>query len=268
MIDKLKDLKNLLKTLNIDWNELFEAKFNSKTFTFPLYFGVYRVIYKPGYVNAETNYKARLKGLIKHLDGLHLTSTTAIKCLEKIKVFQENLEIVDFRSEVFKEDCRKSLLKYIRRLTRIRSVGKRDGIQEFETLVDPKEFKVINKFYHQLNPFNYSHPYLTHLFYATNEELKTLLVDDAKRKALRYINGIFELTAYIARTEGPRRNNKRALSYRYLLIEGNPGLDNNESIIFGGGRFDTSAGGGVLESWALDNNGTWKYKETFNHWRS
>jgi len=58
------------------------------------------------------------------------------------------------------------------------------------------------------------------------------------------------------------------LSYRYLLMEGNPGLKNNESIIFGGGRFDTSAGGGVLESWALDNNGAWKYKETFDHWRS
>jgi hypothetical protein len=228
---------------------------------------VYRVIYKPGYGNAETNYKARLKGLIKHLDGLHLTSTTAIKCLEKIKVFQENLEIVDFKSEAFKEDCRKSLLKYIRRLTRIRFVGKRDGIKEFETLVDPKDFKIINKFYHQLNPFKYSYSYLTHFFYISDTDIKILLVDDTKRKALRHL-GVFELTSYIARLEWPRRKHKTALAYRYLLMEGNPGLKNNESIIFGGGRFDTSAGGGVLESWALDNYGAWKYKETFNHWIS
>jgi hypothetical protein len=52
MNSKLEDLKNLLKTLKIDWNDLFEAKFNSKTYTPPFYFGVYRVIYKPGYENA------------------------------------------------------------------------------------------------------------------------------------------------------------------------------------------------------------------------
>jgi hypothetical protein len=50
-------------------------------------------------------------------------------------------------------------------------------------------------------------------------------------------------------------------------MEGNPGLKNKESIIYGGGSLDTSAGGGVMESWALDNAGDWKYKETFDHWR-
>jgi hypothetical protein len=40
MSSKVKDLKQLLKTLNIDWNDLFEAKFNSKTYTPPFYFGV------------------------------------------------------------------------------------------------------------------------------------------------------------------------------------------------------------------------------------
>ena len=268
MNNKLGDLKNLLKTLNLDWNDLFEAKFNSKTFTPPFYFGVYRVIYNRGYENAEANYIARLHGLIAHLESLHLTSPIAIICLEKIKAFQEKRVIVDFRSEVFKEDCRKSLLKHIRRLTRKRSVGKRNEIQEFETLVDPKEFKVINKFCHQLSPFNYSYSYLTHFFYISDTDIKTLLVDDTKRKVVRHLGGIFELTSYIARLERPRRNYKRALAYRYLLMEGNPGLKNKESIIFGGGRFDTSAGSGVLESWALDNNGAWKYKETFNHWRS
>jgi hypothetical protein len=268
MTDKLEDLKNLLKTLKIEWNDLFEAKFNSKTLNPPLYFGIYRVIYKRGYENAETNYTGRLNGLIAHLEGLHLTSPLAIKCLEKIKVFQENLEIVNFRSEVFKADCRASLLKHIRPLIRTRSLGKKDGTEEFETLVDQKEFKIINKFYHQLNPFNYSHSFLTHFFYISDIDIKTLLVDDTKRKAVRHLDDIFELTSYIADLERPRRKHKTALAYRYLLMEGNPGLKNNESIIFGGGRFDTSAGGGVLESWALDNNGTWKYKETFNHWRS
>ena len=268
MIDKLKDLKNLLKTLNTDWNDLFEAKFNSKTFTTPFYFGVYRVIYKRGYENAETNYIGRLNGLISHLESLHLTSPTAIKCLEKIKTFQEKGVTVDFRSEAFKEDCRKSLLKHIRRLTRTRFVGKRDGIEEFETLVDPNEFKIINKFCHQLSPFNYSYSYLTHFLYISDTDIKTLLVDDTKRKVVRNLGDIFELTSYIAELERPRRKHKTALAYRYLLMEGNRGLKNNESIIFGGGRFDTSAGGGVLEVWALDKNGAWKYKETFNHWRS
>jgi hypothetical protein len=50
-------------------------------------------------------------------------------------------------------------------------------------------------------------------------------------------------------------------------MEGNPGLKNKESIIYGGGSLDTSTGGGVMESWALDNAGDWKYKETFDHWR-
>jgi hypothetical protein len=267
MNNKLGDLKNLLKTLNLDWNDLFEAKFNSKTYTPPFYFGVYRVIYKPGYENAEANYKARLNGLIKHLDSLHLNSPRAIKCLEKIKAFQENLLTVNFRSEEFKADCRASLLKHIRPLTRTPFIGKRNEIQNIEMLVDPKEFKIINKFYHQLNPFKYSYSYLTNFFYISDKEIKTLLVDGTKRKAVRQLDDIFELTSYIADLERPRRKHKTALAYRYLLMEGNPGLKINESIIFGGGRFDTSAGGGVLESWALDNNGAWKYKETFDHWR-
>ena len=120
MNSKIEDLKHLLKTLNIDWNNLFEAKFNSKTFTTPFYFGVYRVMYYRGYENAEKNFKIRLNGLITHLDSLHLNSPRAIKCLEKIKTFQENLLTVDFRSEAFKADCRTSLLKHIRPLTRTR----------------------------------------------------------------------------------------------------------------------------------------------------
>lgn len=267
MNNKLGDLKNLLKTLNLDWNDLFEAKFNSKTFTPPFYFGVYRVIYNRGYENAEANYIARLHGLIAHLESLHLTSPIAIICIEKIKAFQEKRVIVDFRSEVFKEDCRKSLLKHIRRLTRKRSVGKRNEIQEFETLVDPKEFKVINKFCHQLSPFNYSYSYLTHFFYISDTEINTLLVDDTKRKAVRHLGGILELTFYIGRLEWPRRKHKTALAYHYLMMEGNPGLKNKESIIYEGGSFDTSAGGGVMENWALDKKGAWKIKETFNHWR-
>ena len=118
MSSKIEDLKHLFKTLYIDWNDLFNAKLNSKTYTPPFYFGVYRVIYYRGYENAEANYKARLNGLITHLDSLHLNSPRAIKCLEKIKAFQENLLTVDFRSEAFKADCRTSLLKHIRPLTR------------------------------------------------------------------------------------------------------------------------------------------------------
>lgn len=110
MNNKLEDLKELLKTLNIDWNSLFEAKFSSKTFTPPFYFGVYRVMYYRGYENAEKNFKVRLNGLITHLDSLHLISPRAIKCLEKIKAFQENLLTVDFRSEAFKADCRTSII--------------------------------------------------------------------------------------------------------------------------------------------------------------
>jgi hypothetical protein len=256
-----------LDKFKIKKNDLFEAIFNSKTYTPPLYFGVYRVIYKRGYESAEADYKTRLNGLITHLDGLHLNSPRAIKCLEKIKAFKENLVTVDFRSEAFKADCRTLLLKYIRPLTRTRFIGRRNEIQETETIVDPKEFKIINKFYHQLSPFNYSYSYLTHFFFISETDIKTLLVDDTKRKVVRHLGGIGELTSYISRLEWPRRKHKTALAYRYLLMEGNPGLKNKESIIYGGGSLDTSAGGGVMESWALDNAGDWKYKETFDHWR-
>jgi len=266
MNSKIEELRIQLQKEKIDWNDLFDAKFKSKTFTPPLYFGVYRVIYKAGYVNAEANYKARLKKLITHLDNLQLTSPIAIRSLEKIKAFQESLGSVNFRSEAFKASCRLSLLKHIRRLTKTKSVVKRNNVQEFETLVDTKEFKSINTFCHQLSPFNYSYSHLTHFFFISDTEIKTLLVDDSKRKSTRRINGIFELTSYISTLEVPRRKFKRALSYRYLMMEGNPGLNSKESVIFGGGSFDTSAGGGVLESWML-RDGVWKYKETINHWR-
>jgi len=106
MNSKIEDLKQLLKTLNLDWNDLFEAKFNSKTNTPPFYFGVYRVIYYRGYENAEANYKARLNELITHLDSLHLNSLRAIKCLEKIKVFQEMLQqiILKTQKQMFYKD--------------------------------------------------------------------------------------------------------------------------------------------------------------------
>jgi hypothetical protein len=262
MNSKLEDLKYLLKKLNIDWNDLIEEKFNSKTLTPPLYFGVYRVIYNRGYENAEANYRARLNGLIIHLDNLKLTSPVALNCLEKIKAFQVNLLKVDFRSEAFKTDCRTSLLKHIRRLTKTRFFGEKN-----ETLVDPKEFKIINKYCHQLSPINYSYSYLTHFVYISETDIKTLLVDDAKRKAVRHLGGIFELTSYISRLEVPRRNHKTALAYRYLLFEGNLGLNNEESVIYVGGSSDTCSGEGVLERWALDNEVAWKHKESFKHWR-
>ena len=194
MNSKIEDLKHLLKTLNIDWNSLFEAKFNSKTYTSPFYFGVYRVMYYRGYENAEKNFKIRLNGLITHLDTLEITSPIAIKCLVKIKAFQENLLTVYFRSEAFKADCRTSLLKNIRPLTRTRIVGNRNEIQKTETLVDPKEFKLINKLYHQLSPFNYSYSYLTHFFYISDTDITTLLVDDVTNSA----NVDFDLEVYEA----------------------------------------------------------------------
>jgi hypothetical protein len=256
-------IKETFTQHHIKWSRLFDAKINDETLNLPLYLGVYQIKKRRGFENAQKQFNNRLNKLILLLDTITIKVPIVQKSITEIKAFNvRNNQLIDFKSIEFKNDCRISLVK------RLRSIIRKLETEEFESILEPNKIKIIKKFYYQLSPFNYSHPYLTHLFYATNEEVKILLVDDAKRKALRYINGIFELTAYIARAERPRRNNKRALSYRYLLIEENPGLDNNESIIFGGGRFDTSAGGGVLESWALDNNGSWKYKETFNHWRS
>jgi len=127
--------------------------------------------------------------------------------------------------------------------------------------------KVLNKYYFQLNPFNYSQSYLTHFFYLTERGTTKLLVDDTKRKAVRNLGGIFELTSFISRNETPRRKSKTALSFRYILLESNAGLDRNDSIVFCGGSFDTSAGGGVRERWIRNNFGNWEHNESFNHWR-
>jgi hypothetical protein len=263
MISDLGKIKETFTNHHIKWSGLYDAKINEESLNLPLYLGVYQIKKRKGFENAQKQFKNRLNKLILIIDTITFKVPHVQKSITEIKAFNvRNNQIIDFNSIEFKNDCRNSLIKNLRSIIR-----KLEAV-EFETILELNKIKIIKKFYYQLSPFNYSYPFLTHLFYANNEEVKILLVDDAKRKALRYINVIFELTTYIARAERPRRNNKRNLSYRYLLIEGNPGLDNNESIIFGGGRFDTTTGGGVLESWDLDNNGAWKHKDTFNHWRS
>ena len=256
-----KEIKDLFVSNNIDWNSLNEARLGYKPVSGPIYFGVYSVIYKPGCINAEGNYLKKLKNLISFLEGLQLKSTKTLKYFDKIKAFLTSVILIDFNSVKFKEDCRNALLKPLLQLTKIL------GSKKSEILIDQNQIKAINKFFYQLNPFNYFFTYLSHLFYISDKEIKTILIDDSKRKSIREIDNIFQLTSYISRLEIPRRKNKTTLSFKYLILESNPGFNVNESIVYCGCSFDTNAGSGVREGWIIDDAGKWKHNETFNHWR-
>jgi hypothetical protein len=136
-----------------------------------------------------------------------------------------------------------------------------------EPTVGPEAKKIIDRFSHQLNPNNYSYRYLTHFFYVTDEGVKTILVDNSRRKSVRRLDDIFELTGYISDLEVPRRLHRTALSYRYAIFEENPCRNYKQTLIFKGVNYSTSAGHGYLETWQKDQDETWQCRETFDHWR-
>ncbi len=56
-----KEIKHVFASELMKWNPLYEAKFNDKIISTPLYVGVYRNVKKPGYLNAERNFIKRLE---------------------------------------------------------------------------------------------------------------------------------------------------------------------------------------------------------------
>jgi hypothetical protein len=256
----LEGFKEYFNDENMNWSSLYDEVINEKSFTLPFYIGVYRLISRRGFATAEKQFQLRLEELISKLKKIENGNSSRNNTIIQLEQFKaRNNQTIDFKSTSFKEDCRSFLLKPLHKLIR--------SLESKNELVTTKEIRSIKKSVYQLNPFNYSYSYLMHFCYISETGIKTLLKDDSKRKSIRSIDGIFELTTYIAGLEIPRRKQKTALSFRYLIIERNPCLDHAESVIFRGGSFDTSAGGGVKESWFLDNNGSWKHKNTANHWR-
>jgi hypothetical protein len=257
-----ESFKEYFNDEHINWSSLYDEVINEKSFTLPLYLGVYSLITRRGFSTAEKEFQLRLDALISKLKKTENGISSRNNAIIQLEQFKErNKQAIDFKSTFFKEDCRSFLLKPFHKL--IRSLESKN----MDELITTKEIRSLKKSVYQLNPFNYSYAYLRHFCYVSEAGIKTLLKDDSKRKSIRNIDGIFELTTYISGLEIPRRKHKTALSYRYLIMEGDPCLDHTESVIFRGGSFDTSAGGGVKESWFLDNDDSWKHKKTANHWR-
>jgi hypothetical protein len=261
MRNKQDQLKETLTNTNITWSTLYDEKLNVESVNKPFYFGVYRVKERRGFENAQKQFNTRFNKLVIILDKINFAEPSFEKSITKIKGFNSvNKQIIDLKSIEFKDHCRYELLKPLGHIIRkLESKG-------FESLLNPYNLSTIKKIYYQLSPFNYSYSYLTHFFYVTDQGVKNLLRDDAKRKVLRNIDGIFELTSYISGLELPRRTHKTALFYRYLIVEENAGFDKLESIVFTGLNLSTDIGNGSLESWQLDN-GIWKLQATFNQWR-
>ncbi len=258
----VNDLKSILNAHQIEWNPLFDFGVKTK----PFYFGLYKTVHKPGYHSAEKNFEKRLAALIAFLDTLTFSDSSALPQVEKIKSFQAQFNgVVDFHDQAFRNSCR-TLLKPLRRLT-MSSKNKLYRSAPIEPMVGPEAKKIIDRFSHQLNPNNYSYPYLTYFFYVTEEGVNTLLMDNSRRKSVRRLDDIFELTGYISGLEAPRRLHKTALSYRYALFEENPCYCYKQTLTFKGVNYSTNAGVGYQEEWQKDADETWQCRETFDHWR-
>lgn len=258
----MNDLKSILNAHQIEWNPLFDIGEKTK----PFYFGLYKTVYKPGYHSAEKNFEKRLTALIAFLDTLTFSDHSALPQIEKIKSFQAQFNgVIDFHDQAFRNSCI-TVLKPLRRLT-MSSKNKSLRSAPIEPMVGPEAKKIIDRFSHQLNPNNYSYPYLRYFFYVTQEGVNTILMDNSRRKSVRRLDNIFELSSYISGLEAPRRLHKTALSYRYALFEENPCYSYKQTLTFKGVNYSTSAGHGYLETWQKDAYETWQRQETFDHWR-
>jgi hypothetical protein len=262
MSDNTRELKRVLQASGIEWNSLYEQGVKTK----PYYFGIYKTVYKPGFVAAEKLYSKRLQELLDYLDNVTFSNPKAHPYIEKIRGFHNAFNnTVDFNSEAFRNGCR-DLMKPLRRLSRLRTYTVKNTVVR-ESLVSDGDRKVLAKFCYQLNPYNYSYPYLTHFYYVTDEGINTLLINDNQRKQVRRLDAIGELMDYISGLEMPRRKHRTALSFRYLIFENNPGKICNETLVYSAVNFAVMAGFGIQDAWQKNPKGTWKLSQTFDHWR-
>jgi|UniRef100_UPI004049AE39 hypothetical protein len=260
--DNVDKLKSALHAASVEWNPLFENGVKTK----PYYFGIYKTVYKPGFQASEKLYSKRLQHLVNYLEKVKVSTQRAQQYIDKIISYHKAFNnTVDFNSEAFRNGCR-DLMKPLRHLTRYR-IDNTNRKVLVEPLVSDGDRKVLAKYCYQLNPYNYSYPYLTHFYYVTEEGITTLLINDNRRKQARRLDAIGELMAYISRLEMPRRKHRTALSYRYLIFENNPGKICNETIVYGAVNFAVMAGSGTQDAWQKNAKGVWKLSQTFDHWR-
>jgi hypothetical protein len=261
MRNNIEEFKRTLHEDGVEWNSLYEQGVKIK----PYYFGIYKTVYKPGFETAEQCYSKRLQELINYLDKLKISNPKTNQHIDKIRVFHNAFNnTVDFNSEAFRNGCR-DLMKPLRRLSRLRTYTVKNTVVR-ESLVSDGDRKVLAKYCYQLNPYNYSYPYLTHFYYVTDEGINTLLINDNRRKQVRRLDAIGELMDYISELEMPRRKHRTALSFRYLLYEENPGLVSNYALIFSATNYGTNAGAGAKQLWQKDTKQKWKHLENFVHW--
>lgn len=263
MTTNLNQLKRTLKSFKIEWHPLF----NECEKVEPFYFGIYKLVYKPGFHNAEKLYLERLQSLIEFVENLVPLDTKAEAYVEQIKSFHAQFNYdVDFHSMEF-HNTALTLIKPLSRLTRQTRIKVGNRYIDREAMVNSDDSKVLKKYGYQLNPYNYSYHYLTHFFYVTNDNVKTILVDDTRRKPLRRLMHIFELNSYISELEIPRRTYRHALAFRYMIHENMPGLNHHQSIVFSGVNYDLRAGEGSIQTWGIANNNKWSQVARYPHWR-
>lgn len=262
MRNNIEEFKRTLHEDGVEWNSLYDQGVKTK----PYYFGIYKTVYKPGFETAEKLYTKRLQELVKYIDTIDVSNPRTRQCIDKIRTYHNAFNsTVDFNSEAFRNGCG-DLMKPLRRLTRYR-IDKPKRKILVEPLVSDEERKVFAKYCYQLNPYNYSYPYLTHFYYVTDEGINTLLINDNQRKQVRRLDAIGELMDYISGLEMPRRKHRTALSFRYLIFENNPGKICNETLVYSAVNFAVMAGSGTQDAWQKNPKGTWKLSQTFDHWR-
>lgn len=263
MPTNLNQLKRTLKSFKIEWHPLFDEIEKVD----PFYFGIYKIVRKPGFQTAEKLYLERLHGLIEFLEMIVPLYKKAEVYIEQIKSFHAQFNSdVDFHSMEFHKTAL-TLIKPLSRLTRQTRIKVGNRYIDREAMVNSDDSKVLKKYGYQLNPYNYSYHYLTHFFYVTNNNVKTILVDDTRRKPIRRLMHIFELNSYIMELEIPRRTYRHALAFRYMIYENMPGLNHHQSTVFSGGNYDLRAGAGSIQIWELENNNQWNQVASYPHWR-
>jgi hypothetical protein len=263
MPTNINQLKKTLKSFKIEWHPLF----NEIEKVEPFYFGVYKLVLKPGFETAQNLYISRLNCLMKYLNHLELKDQKAEPYIQRIKAYHNSFNHgIDFGSADFQR-ISLDLIIPLRRLARKRIYRLNGANSSPKCFVNDEEKKILDRFCYQLNPYNYSYHYLTHFFYVANENVTTLLVDDFRRKTIRRLPNIHELTKYISVLEIPRRNFRNSLSFRYLIYENKPGQYNNESSIYSGINYDVQSGFGCIQFWKKNTENRWQINEQFTQWR-
>ncbi len=255
-------IKDFFINHELDWSSLYDELLIENKSNSPLYLGIYSLNKRRGFETAQMEFNNRLNKLINSIKTIKFQHEHSKKSIDKIENFIGlNKHLIDFNSAKFKEDCLSEILKPLHQIIKdLESKFAND-----QTIL--QQINSLKKYYYQLNPYNYSISYLTHLLSISDSEIKMVLVDNTKSKKIRNIDGILEFTRFITRLEKPKNRHKTELTFNYLMLELNPGNNRTNTTVFCGNSFSTNAGEGVREFWSLDSSNNWKHQETLKHWR-